>query len=198
MDAVRYAVALFLVCTVLPMLLFWPLVHGWVGFWRRLGPGWTYGILLSLVVAGAVALYSARETLLAVDFGTRWPLVILGGICLAVSAWLRGVLQRDLPLKTLVGLPELAPDRHGGPLLTSGAFSWVRHPRYAQFSLGLVGWSLFANHLALYALLVAWLLGILGIAVLEERELRQRYGTAYDAYARRVPRFLPRLPRRRA
>jgi len=29
--------------------------------------------------------------------------------------------------------------------------------------------------------------------MLEERELRERFGAEYDAYCRRVPRFLPRL-----
>ena len=46
---------------------------------------------------------------------------------------------------------------------------------------------------ALYAVLALWVPGIWLIAVLEERELRERFGAAYDAYCRRVPRFLPQL-----
>jgi len=33
----------------------------------------------------------------------------------------------------------------------------------------------------------------LEVPMLEERELRERFGAKYDAYCRRVPRFLPRL-----
>jgi protein-S-isoprenylcysteine O-methyltransferase Ste14 len=62
-----------------------------------------------------------------------------------------------------------------------------------QFLIALLGWSLFANHLALYAVLALWVPGVWLIAVLEERELRERFGAEYDAYCRRVPRFLPRL-----
>jgi protein-S-isoprenylcysteine O-methyltransferase Ste14 len=33
------------------------------------------------------------------------------------------------------------------------------------------------------------------VTPLEERELRQQYGSEYEAYARKVPRFLPRFGR---
>ena len=36
-DGFRYGVAIALVCTLPPTLLFWPIVHGWIGLWRRLG-----------------------------------------------------------------------------------------------------------------------------------------------------------------
>jgi protein-S-isoprenylcysteine O-methyltransferase Ste14 len=193
LDTARYVVALFLVCTLPPLLLFWPIVHGFIGFWRRLGPYWTYGVLLSGTVLGALALYNAREALLNVEFGTRWVLVAPGVACLAAATWFRVLVQRELSIATLVGLPELAPERHPGGLITSGVYSKVRHPRYSQFSLGLIGWSLFANYLALYVVLALWLAGVWVIAVLEEYELRKRFGLAYDEYAQKVPRFLPRL-----
>jgi protein-S-isoprenylcysteine O-methyltransferase Ste14 len=36
-----------------------------------------------------------------------------------------------------------------------------------------------------------WLLLTLVAIELEEREMRARFGAAYEAYCRRVPRFLP-------
>jgi protein-S-isoprenylcysteine O-methyltransferase Ste14 len=193
LDTARYVVALFLVCALPPLLLFWPVVHGFIGFWRRVGPCWTYGILLTGAGVGALALYGARENLLEVEFGTRWPLIALSVLFLSAAAWFRVLLQRELSIATLAGLPELAPDRRAGGLITSGLYSKVRHPRYSQFSLGVIGWSLFANYLALYLVLASWLAGVWLIVVLEEHELRERFGPAYDEYSQTVPRFLPRL-----
>ena len=53
--------------------------------------------------------------------------------------------------------------------------------------------TLISNHLALYGVFALWLPGVWLIAVLEERELRVRFGAEYDTYCRRVPRFVPRL-----
>ena len=51
---------------------------------------------------------------------------------------------------------------------------------------------LIVNNLAVYLLWLAWMPGIWIVVGFEERELRQRFGPAYDDYCRRVPRFVPR------
>jgi len=56
----------------------------------------------------------------------------------------------------------------------------------------LAGFALLANYLALYLVLAVGGLGIWLIVILEEKELRERFGPAYDDYCRRVPRFIPR------
>jgi protein-S-isoprenylcysteine O-methyltransferase Ste14 len=35
-----------------------------------------------------------------------------------------------------------------------------------------------------------------GITLMEERELVERFGQAYRQYQQRVPRFVPRMPKR--
>jgi protein-S-isoprenylcysteine O-methyltransferase Ste14 len=185
--------ALVMVVSLPPALLLWLVIHPFVGFWRRVGPVGTYAFVLALLGLGICGMVRIREPLLAVDFGTRWPLVALGVLLLVLSSWLRLRIQRHFPTRVLAGLPELAPDRYPQDLVREGPFAVVRHPRYLQFLIALLGWSLFANHLALYAVFALWLPGVWLIAVLEERELRERFGARYDAYCRRVPRFLPRL-----
>ncbi len=194
-DAARYWIALVMVVTLPPALGLWVVIHPLVGFWRRVGPVGTYVCVLSLFGAGIFGLVRVREPLLAVEFGTRWPLVAAGGVVIGFASWLRMRVHRHLRPGTLAGLPELAPERHPQALITDGPFARVRHPRYAQFMVALLGWALFCNYLALYAVLALWIPGVWLIAVLEERELRDRFGAEYDAYASRVPRFVPRWGR---
>jgi len=79
-------------------------------------------------------------------------------------------------------------------LVQSGPFAHVRHPIYSAL-LGL----LLATGLALStALLTAiavvfYVAGTLWRASREEALLRGHFGAAYDDYARRVPRLIPRL-----
>jgi protein-S-isoprenylcysteine O-methyltransferase Ste14 len=195
MSSVRYGLALIMVVTGTPTLFFWLVIHPFVRFWRRVGPGWTYSVVWAIMALGMAIVYWSRKPLLAKEFGTNFPLMILGILCLAssIAFWL--AIRRHLALKTLIGLPELAPDRHPSRIITEGLYARVRHPRYGQFLLGLFGYALIANYLAVYVLCALWLPGIYVIVLLEERELRDRFGEEYEEYCRRVPRFVPRFRR---
>ena len=195
MDAIRHVLALFLVIGAAPLLLLWLLVHPFVGFWRRVGPRGTYLAVGGIIAAAAILLARSSARLVALDFGTRWEVAAAGLLCLAVSARLRVSLSRRVGAAFLLGLPELAPQRHPVPLMTDGPYARVRHPRYAQFVLALLGFALIANHLAGYVVGLAWLVGVHPIVWLEEHELRRRFGAEYTDYCRRVPRFIPRRRR---
>jgi protein-S-isoprenylcysteine O-methyltransferase Ste14 len=193
MSIIRYYVALTLVILLPPVLCYWLLIHPFVRFWRRLGPRWTYGIVCALLVLGMGSLFRIRQSLLAVEFGTNYYLTALGLLLLTASTWLGFQILHYLSILTLLGLPELAPDKHPQQLITTGIYATIRHPRYVQICLGFLGSALIANYLALYLIVALWLPGIYVIVFLEERELRDRFGPAYDDYCRRVPRFLPRF-----
>jgi protein-S-isoprenylcysteine O-methyltransferase Ste14 len=84
----------------------------------------------------------------------------------------------------------------GHELIFRGPFAIVRHPIYlAMFGM------LLATALAVgcpWVLPVAILVFLIGTAIrirTEENLLRQNFGSAFDDYARRVPAFVPRLPR---
>ena len=68
----------------------------------------------------------------------------------------------------------------------------VLRPRYLDLILGIGGLSLIVNYPGMYGLFLATWVGIYFIVLLEERELRQRFGAPYEEYCRNVPRFLPR------
>jgi protein-S-isoprenylcysteine O-methyltransferase Ste14 len=151
----------------------------------------------ALVAVVAVAVYLARRPLFSIEYGDRLPLAIAGGALLAASVALRLVVSTRLTKRILIGVPELAPGRHGVPLITDGIYARLRHPRYVQIAVALLGWALFTNYLAAYVACAAGLVTLRLIVALEERELRQRFGQAYDEYCARTPRFIPRFRRPR-
>lgn len=83
-------------------------------------------------------------------------------------------------------------DRH--QLVTDGLYRYVRHPMYSSFWLWAIAQAF------LIANVVAGLAGIVGVGLLyfyrvgrEEALMRQTFGAAYDAYAARTGRVIPRV-----
>jgi hypothetical protein len=192
-NSVRYFIALLLLLSLPPGLIFWFVIHPLVRYWRKLGPGWTYsltGVIMAAMIAG---LYFFREPFLAIEYGTSYPLIGLAAVCMTGSAFIAVKRQKQLTFRILAGLPELAPAGRGGELLTEGMYAVIRHPRYMEMLLGVLGWALAANYLATYILFILGIPTVYLVVILEERELRARFGVAYEEYCRRVPRFMPRL-----
>jgi len=195
MTTIRYLLAEFLVITLPALFLYWLLIHPFVRFWRGKGVGATYSIVLTIIAAAMIGLFSIRHYLLASDFGTHYLLLCLGVLILILSGSMRFAIQKQFSLKLLLGLPEIAPQRFPRQLITDGIYARLRHPRYAQLLIAFVGYSLIANNLAVYLIVAFWIPGIYIITLLEEQELRAHFGDLYVAYCRRVPRFLPKLRR---
>ena len=193
MDALRYFVALILVVSLPTLFLYWLLIHPLIKFWRAKGVSLAYAVILTLIAIGMIGLFSIRHELLATDFGTSYPLLAMGIVFLILAGTMRFAIQRRLGIKTLLGLPEIAPDRYPRALVTDGIYARVRHPRYVQLLVALTGYALIANHLASYIVVAAWLPAIVIIVALEERELREHFGETYASYCRSVPRFIPRI-----
>jgi protein-S-isoprenylcysteine O-methyltransferase Ste14 len=127
-------------------------------------------------------------------------------LALPLPAWSRGGLAPVLGV-TGVGIWLTCLDHfsrlgRGTPLpadaprelVTVGLFDHVRNPIMAGELL--VIWAV-ALHLAslgaaLYAVAIS-VVAHVAVVQVEEPELRARFGGAYEAYCRRVPRWLPRL-----
>ncbi|MBO9712554.1 isoprenylcysteine carboxylmethyltransferase family protein [Sphingomonas sp.] len=88
----------------------------------------------------------------------------------------------------------VARTREDHELVTSGPFSLVRHPIYSGLFFFLLAMALAFGHWRGLVLGVPlyWIGAWLRV-IEEERLLRARFGAAYDAYARRVKRFVPGL-----
>lgn len=79
-------------------------------------------------------------------------------------------------------------------LVTGGFFSHSRNPLYLGNILVLLGLFIIHNNPWVYALGVPFfVIGYAAIVAAEEAYLHEKFGAAYDAYARDVPRWFPRL-----
>jgi protein-S-isoprenylcysteine O-methyltransferase Ste14 len=108
---------------------------------------------------------------------------------LGFGLWGAGVLGRHLRVHP-------APPVRAA-LRTDGAYARVRHPIYAAVLLGSTAGAVLAAR-------PEPLVGLVGLALVlhvkagyEEGLLRARFGGAYDVYASRVPRLVPRMLVRR-
>jgi protein-S-isoprenylcysteine O-methyltransferase Ste14 len=192
METARYVFGVLLVIGLPPGMLWWFLVHPFVGFWRRVGAVETIIIMAAVGILGAVGLLAIRDTLLLADYGTQPVLVALAAALATTSVWIAVKRRKHLTTSILVGMPELEEGGHGGRLLSEGIYSRVRHPRYVEIVLGCLAYALFANYLGAYIVAVLCIPVVHLIVLLEERELIDRFGDEYVVYAERVPRYIPR------
>jgi protein-S-isoprenylcysteine O-methyltransferase Ste14 len=192
LDSARNIVAFIVVASFPPALLMWLLIHPFAAFWRRLGLVGTYAVMVVPVAACINVVLRFRETLLGVDLGTNWVTVVLGVGSAGAGFLVSRQRRKKLDFGTLSGRPELSRERYPGALLTDGIYGLIRHPRYVEAYMWVLGYALFANYLGAYVVVVLCLPVIYAVVVLEERELRERFGPAYEVYCREVPRFLPK------
>jgi len=194
MDAVRHVLAVLMVVLTPPAVIYWLVIHPFVGFWRRLGTKPSLVILWAGFSAAIWGCWQVRDVLVGRDLGTNLWLFVPGLALYIVAAWMSRAVSRHLTLRILAGVPEI---NAAGPgrILREGIYGRVRHPRYAAFLVGCTGIALIVNYTGLYVMAVALFPALHVVAILEERELRARFGGDYEAYAAEVPRLVPRLRR---
>ena len=196
LTLVRRIIAVMMVISLPPAILYWFIIHPFIGFWRRVGLRATYVFLMVFYLGSMVGLFLVRDTLLGRDLGNSLPLAVAAVPLFVVAILISRKRKKHLTFRLLAGVPEIAPEKHGIGLLREGIYSRIRHPRYVEFTLGLVAYALFANFEGLYWMTAATLVLLYIIVLLEERELRERFGQEYVDYSVEVPRFIPRrLPR---
>lgn len=195
LDKTLDALALVYAILLFPAPIFWLAIHPAIHFWRRFGKR-SFWIALPIWVLPGTVLILLRHALFAQRIQRNAGTWALGGILVLVGVLIGRRVYRDLGLRRLVGLPEMEPHRHTGGVVRTGIYAWLRHPRYAEYMLTFMGLAWLTGAVGIFLLAIATILLYLIVAPLEERELREHYGVEYEAYARDVPRFIPRLRRR--
>ena len=114
----------------------------------------------------------------SVPWFVRFPV----GVILLIFTFL---LERS-GLKTVFGKPQDTPH-----VITSGAFSVVRHPIYLGAILGYAGMICLTLSITSAALLVIIVAFYRYISRYEEKLLTQRFGDEYREYMKKVPMLFP-------
>ncbi len=136
----------------------------------------------------------------------RWPRWrVRAGYPVALTYhWLARPTPRTLAVGGVIGLAGLLLRalaagylRKHESLATAGPYAWTRNPLYlgsAALGLGLL---VAGNDWLAAAIVTAYFLAFYpAVTRREEQDLRERYGAAYEDYAREVPLFWPRRPSR--
>lgn len=123
---------------------------------------------------------------------SRMPSVlkIIGALVLLISMYISFLTLRENPYSSAV---VRVKKERGQTVVSTGPYSYVRHPMYAGAILFFLGASLLLG--SWFGVLCALAFGLLVAirAVLEERVLRKEL-EGYDAYMKRVKyRFFPRI-----
>jgi len=191
MDKARYFIAVMMIVTLPPSIASWYLIHPFAGFWRRLGTVATFSIVYSLLISACLLLWQLRRTLLGADLGTQPVLLVLAVPAAVVGFIVARRRRRSLNSRILMGVPEIST-KDKGRLLTEGIYARTRNPRYIELFLFAFAYVASANYTGTWILYVLSFPAIHLVVLLEERELRDRFGAEYEEYCRRVPRYIPR------
>ena len=120
----------------------------------------------------------------AVALGLAWYL----SVGFALFSKLPPVVELDEGERLLTATPRV--------LITHGPFAWSRNPTYLAAMFMWLGWAIFyGNVLILILTVVEWTFFNYLKVPQEEHGLEARFGEAYRAYRRRVPRWIGTIRR---
>lgn len=148
---------------------------------RARGGLWVVGqSILMLAVIGLGVLFPGDWTRIWV-IGIGGFLFVLGGYFGIAGVLVLGKNRTPYP-----------QPRDGSALVQQGIYARVRHPLYTSVMLASLGWALIWQSVAAFIAALTLIPFFYAKALQEERWLFQTF-SGYADYARRVPRFFPRL-----
>jgi len=190
-DWLRFGLAVMLWATIPAGVAYWLLLHGFVGYWRRVGPGPTWLLIVPTCLLVMVALWRWGGGVVdRSDLGTNVALFAAGVVLWGVSVILDRRTREQLDTATMIGVNEVSGATE---LLQEGLYGRIRHPRYLSLMTAAVGWAMMANHGASYLMVGALIPAVWLVISIEERELTERFGETWLNYRERVPALIPRL-----
>ncbi len=152
--------------------------------------------ILPVTVALVVPAWVARRYHMALKFAGSSGAVTLQMIGLFAMAFGLLLFLASLRRFVIEGQGTLAPWDPPPEFVASGPYRFVRNPMISGVVFMLCGEALLLLSLpnALWAAFCV-VLNLIYIPLVEEPQLKRRFGASYDLYCRNVPRFIPRLIR---
>ncbi len=150
------------------------------------------------------------QSVILILFLAAWSLDTLSYLLFRVSTILAGL--NSFPLLLFPALASwglgiyLASKSHGAVLpetagqprlIESGVYSWVRHPMYLGTLLFCLGFFFAMVSLLSLGILVVFFVFYDRMATYEEKDLIRVLGETYSAYQKRVPKWCPKLYKRK-
>ncbi len=152
--------------------------------------------LATLLVPGAACFVVPYFILRGTDQPLLHPFGVLQALALtlvALGSWMVIWVSYSF-VRHGRGTPvPIDPPKH---FVSHGLYRWVRNPMYVGALLVLAAVVIYYG--SAWVLLYAcglWAALHTFLVVLEEPQLRRRFGAEYEAYLRDVPRWIPRAPR---
>jgi protein-S-isoprenylcysteine O-methyltransferase Ste14 len=148
-------------------------------------------ILFTILVPGTVAILIPRWLLGGFVRPENGPLTWLGGVVFFCGATIYFRCAWEFAVRGLGTPAPIAPTKY---LVTTALHRYVRNPMYLGVASAILGEAaLFRSlHLVVYAGLML-LIAHVFVLLYEEPTLARQFGESYEAYRRRVPRWIPRL-----
>jgi protein-S-isoprenylcysteine O-methyltransferase Ste14 len=148
----------------------------------------TFLLLSGLLLLGVLPHPSA--TPVSVVLAAVGALLTFAGV--GVSIW---AIVTTMRRHVILDAGHFVKQRH--PLITDGAYAWVRNPMYLGIVLLWSGIALAYQNAILFGLVAVYVVPILRLYIrAEERMMLNEFGDPFEEYARRVGSLIPRLRRR--
>jgi protein-S-isoprenylcysteine O-methyltransferase Ste14 len=179
------------------VFVFWLIVHTHIEQLRTVGPRIYWAVASAAWLSTAGPLLFLRPNIFAVRFllprAVALGLAALGALAFIFAVRLLSKATAQIPIRTMIGLPEIEPGKRKQPVLRSGIYSKTRNPIYLAHWLLVFSAAALTNFAANWTMFAADCILLPLLIRAEERELLGRYGSAYRSYMQQVPRFFPQV-----
>jgi len=139
-----------------------------------------------MIVGGAVySLYKDWDTSFFFNIPFHFLSALFGIIILKLAFNAAGNGGRELTKGRVGNIPRMETNR----LVTTGLFSCMRHPMLFGLTLLPLGWALLLGSPTFIMLIapIEMVFIVVMVVIFEEREVKRKFGEAYEVYRKEVP-----------